>query len=206
MTKIPGKRYAYKFDFTALKMSCEAQQNPMPSDTKEGDLHAIMASVMGPEDNTSEQDSIMSPEHTASDADYINSPPSDGMQEYEELELAQSRLTPPPPYPGTTNNSYHTDLNTYGSSYQDYGVYGHSSIVSGSGGHASIVDHSQPQQSDGPCYQDLVTVAWTQSSQDCSWTASFRQSTNTLEEFDLSFLTGDNLQESQNYYGQGPAS
>ena len=146
----------------------------------------------------------MSPEYTASDADCINSPPSDAMQEYEELELTQSRLTPPPPYPGTAN-SYHTDLNTYGSGYQDYGVYGHSSIVSGSGGHASIDGHSHPQQpGDGPCYQDLVTVPWTQSGQD--WTSSFRQSTNTLEEFDLSFLTGDNLQESQSYYDQGPAS
>ena len=43
LTKIPGKRYAYKFDFLALKSACEAQQNPMPSDTKQDDLHAIMA-------------------------------------------------------------------------------------------------------------------------------------------------------------------
>ena len=43
LTKIAGKRYAYKFDFSALKLSCEAQQNPMPSDTKQEELHAIMA-------------------------------------------------------------------------------------------------------------------------------------------------------------------
>eukprot|EP00092_Neocalanus_flemingeri_P027434 GFUD01029754.1.p1 GENE.GFUD01029754.1~~GFUD01029754.1.p1 ORF type:complete len:501 (-),score=85.61 GFUD01029754.1:270-1772(-) len=43
LTKISGKRYAYRFDFHALALSCHAQQNSMPSDTKEADLVTIMA-------------------------------------------------------------------------------------------------------------------------------------------------------------------
>ena len=34
LTKIPGKRYAYKFDFHALTLACRAQQSPTPSDAK----------------------------------------------------------------------------------------------------------------------------------------------------------------------------
>ena len=46
LTKTPGKRYAYKYNFRALKLACEAQQNPMPSDTKEDKLHAIMQTAI----------------------------------------------------------------------------------------------------------------------------------------------------------------
>ena len=198
MTKIPGKRYAYKFDFSALKMSCEAQQNPMPSDTKEGELHAIMAPFLGSEDTVDQSptpsgDALMSPEYsTASDTDHINSPPSDSFIDYScELEQMSHRLTPPPPYPGTAStSSYHADLNTFTHNnmlaYDDYDQYAAASNSVASASHSS---HHQ----DAPCYQDLVPVSWSQANS--SWqslstvSSSFRQSTQTLEEFDLSFLS-----------------
>eukprot|EP00095_Tigriopus_kingsejongensis_P008679 maker-scaffold72_size415059-snap-gene-3.18 protein:Tk08679 transcript:maker-scaffold72_size415059-snap-gene-3.18-mRNA-1 annotation:"GH10509" len=43
LTKIPGKRYAYKFDFYALTLACRAQQSPTPSDTKISELTGILA-------------------------------------------------------------------------------------------------------------------------------------------------------------------
>ena len=69
LTKIPGKRYAYKFDFGALKMACEAQQNPMPSDTKQDDLHAIMAPFLS---HSAESSAAQSP----ASIDHLRSPGS----------------------------------------------------------------------------------------------------------------------------------
>ena len=179
-------------------MSCEAQQNPMPSDTKEGELHAIMAPFLGSEDTVDQSptpsgDALMSPEYsTASDTDHINSPPSDSFIEYScELEQMSHRLTPPPPYPGTAStSSYHADLNTFTHNnmlaYDDYDQYAAASNSVASASHSS---HHQ----DAPCYQDLVPVSWSQASS--TWqslstvSTSFRQSTQTLEEFDLSFLS-----------------
>jgi len=43
LTKIPGKRYAYRLDFKALDLACQAQQNSTPSDTKPDELKNIMA-------------------------------------------------------------------------------------------------------------------------------------------------------------------
>ena len=43
LTKIAGKRYAYRFDFHALQLACEAQQSPTPSDTKLTELTGILA-------------------------------------------------------------------------------------------------------------------------------------------------------------------
>ena len=43
LTKIPGKRYAYRFDFQSLLLACQAQQSPTPSDTKIAELTEILA-------------------------------------------------------------------------------------------------------------------------------------------------------------------
>ena len=124
LTKISGKRYAYKFDFVALKLACEAQQNPMPSDTKEGDLHAIYSQVTGSADQSTPCSVDQSPASTSTDlrspeyhvdGDYTHSPMTESLmsplyQEYSELEcsttdmstsfslLDHPRRTPPPPY------------------------------------------------------------------------------------------------------------
>ena len=43
LTKIAGKRYAYRFDFHCLQLACQAQQSPTPSDTKLTELTGILA-------------------------------------------------------------------------------------------------------------------------------------------------------------------
>ncbi len=43
LTKIPGRRYAYRFDFQSLLLACQAQQSPTPSDTKVAELTEILA-------------------------------------------------------------------------------------------------------------------------------------------------------------------
>ena len=46
LAKIPGKRYAYKFDFHALTLACRAQQSPTPSDAKLSELSGILAPLL----------------------------------------------------------------------------------------------------------------------------------------------------------------
>ena len=46
LAKIPGKRYAYKFDFHALTLACRAQQCPTPSDAKLSELSGILAPLL----------------------------------------------------------------------------------------------------------------------------------------------------------------
>jgi hypothetical protein len=48
LTKISGKRYAYKFDFHSLALACQAQQSPTPSDTKLTELTDILAPFLSP--------------------------------------------------------------------------------------------------------------------------------------------------------------
>ena len=48
LTKIPGKRYAYRFDFHSLQLACQAQQTPTPSDTKITELTQILAPLLHP--------------------------------------------------------------------------------------------------------------------------------------------------------------
>jgi len=48
LTKIPGKRYAYRFDFHCLQLACQAQQSPTPSDTKLTELTGILAPFLSP--------------------------------------------------------------------------------------------------------------------------------------------------------------
>ena len=46
MAKIQGKRYAYRFNFKALSLACQAQQSPMPSDAKIDDLNKVLAPLL----------------------------------------------------------------------------------------------------------------------------------------------------------------
>lgn len=48
LAKIPGKRYAYKFDFHALTLACHAQQSPAPSDAQLAELTGILAPLLAP--------------------------------------------------------------------------------------------------------------------------------------------------------------
>ncbi len=54
LTKIPGKRYAYRFDFHSLQLACQAQQTPTPSDTKISELTQILAPLLNSETGTSD--------------------------------------------------------------------------------------------------------------------------------------------------------
>ncbi len=54
LTKIPGKRYAYRFDFHSLQLACQAQQTPTPSDTKISELTQILAPLLNAEPGTSD--------------------------------------------------------------------------------------------------------------------------------------------------------
>ena len=46
LAKIQGKRYAYRFNFKALSLACQAQQSPMPSDAKLDDLNKVLAPLL----------------------------------------------------------------------------------------------------------------------------------------------------------------
>ena len=46
LAKIQGKRYAYRFNFKALSLACQAQQSPMPSDAKIDDLNKVLAPLL----------------------------------------------------------------------------------------------------------------------------------------------------------------
>ena len=144
LTKIPGKRYAYKFDFLALKSACEAQQNPMPSDTKQDDLHAIMAPFLSrsgsassmTEASQSPASSLRSPEYTSlqSPGDGLSSPRdlTTDLEFSAELELEYSgglgcqRRTPPPPYPGLgpSLDTQASDSGVFSQGYADLNNYG----------------------------------------------------------------------------------
>ena len=115
LTKIAGKRYAYKFDFSALKLSCEAQQNPMPSDTKQEELHAIMAPFLPGTPSSCPASAAPSPAPLLSPPP----PPADtetlpAFLEQGEVEVARSP-GPTPPYPGYQPAATWAgpDLNTY---------------------------------------------------------------------------------------------
>ena len=64
LTKISGKRYAYRFDFHSLLLACQAQQSPTPSDTKLTELTGILAPFLNPIPATSGTTSSSSPGST----------------------------------------------------------------------------------------------------------------------------------------------
>ena len=164
LTKIAGKRYAYKFDFSALKLSCEAQQNPMPSDTKQEELHAIMAPFLPASPSSCPASAATSPAPLLSPPP----PPADtetlpAFLEQGEVEVARS---PPPPYPGYLPAA--TDLNTYTFTEAEAGSV------------AECEELALEQYSvflELPSCQDLAPAA--------TWPGP---DLNTAEEFELSFL------------------
>ena len=159
LTKIAGKRYAYKFDFSALKLSCEAQQNPMPSDTKQEELHAIMAPFLPATPSSCPASAATSP------APLLSPPPADtetlpAFLEQSEVEVARS---PPPPYPGYQPAA--TDLNTYTFTEAEAGSV------------AECEELALEYSSELPSCQDLAPAA-----------TLAGPVLNTAEEFELSFL------------------
>ena len=168
LTKIAGKRYAYKFDFSALKLSCEAQQNPMPSDTKQEELHAIMAPFLPASPSSCPASAATSPAPLLSPPP----PPADtetlpAFLEQGEVEVARS---PPPPYPGYQPAATWAgpDLNTYTFTEAEAGSV------------AECEELALEQYSmflELPSCQDLAPAA--------TWPGP---DLNTAEEFELSFL------------------
>ena len=75
LAKIPGKRYAYKFDFQALTVACRAQQTPTPSDAKPQELYQHLAPLLG----TLESDS--SAGHSQPTKQSKNAPTKSGLGE-----------------------------------------------------------------------------------------------------------------------------
>ena len=133
--------YAYKFNFHALKSHCEAQA--LPSDTKQGDLHAIMAPFLSrsgsassmTEASQSPASSLRSPEYSSlqSPGDGLSSPRevTADLEFSAELELEYSgglsyqRRTPPPPYPGLgASLDTPTDSGVFSQGYADLNNYG----------------------------------------------------------------------------------
>ena len=90
LTKIPGKRYAYKFDFHALTLACRAQQSPTPSDAKLDELTVILEPFLTP-----------APSSTSTAAASNNSgPPSPSqVSEVSSCPTPNPPLPPPPPPP-----------------------------------------------------------------------------------------------------------
>ena len=186
LTKIMGKRYAYKFDFSALKSACEAQQNPMPSDTRQDDLHAIMApflprsgsasSITGSA-SQSPASSLRSPECSGlhSSGDGLASPRevTADLEFSTELELECSqRRTPPPPYPGLEDTA--VDSGMFSQGYADLNNYGPPNTGSqpeflapwtpASATQTDSVSHCDPGYQDSvshcdPGYQDAAFVS-----------------------------------------------
>ena len=201
LTKTPGKRYAYKYNFHALKRACEAQQNPMPSDTKEDALHAIMQTAI------SDEVSVQSPASSDTNTEY-----SEGS--------SQAR-SPPPPYPHhqTFNNSsqgYFSPYQGQNDNSEDYlspyqGVNDNSedylSPYQGQNDNDSSYDYSdlyeedpslpssdlvealvsQSSTSSLPFYQDLSPGSWATTGLHYS-ASSASSASPDIEEFNLTFL------------------
>ena len=186
LTKTQGKRYAYRYNFRALKLACEAQQNPMPSDTKEDRLHAIMQTAISDSpgmtqspshSDTREEYTLPSHSNSFSDTreEYIlSSLASPATTEYSEAS-SQAR-TPPPPYPDSLDTfntlaSYHSEEYLSPDSSYDYSDLSlpSSELVS------ALVCQSPPL----PHYQELSTGSWA--------TTGHHFSASDLE-FNLNFL------------------
>jgi hypothetical protein len=53
LTKMSGKRYAYRFNFKSLRLACLAQQTPMASDTKLTEIQKILDPFLSNNNSTS---------------------------------------------------------------------------------------------------------------------------------------------------------
>ena len=187
LTKTPGKRYAYKYNFIALKRACEAQQNPMPSDTKEDALHAIMQTAI------SDEVSVQSPASSDTNTEYS--------------EASSQARSPPPPYPHhhTFNNSSQGYFSPYqgqndnsedylspyqgqndnDSSYDYSDLYEEDPSLPSSDLVEALV--SQSSTSSLPFYQDLSPGSWATTGLHYS-ASSASSASPDIEEFNLTFL------------------
>ena len=205
LTKIAGKRYAYKFDFSALKLSCEAQQNPMPSDTKQEELHAIMAPFLPASPSSCPASAATSP------VSLLSPPPADtetlpAFLEQGEVEVARS---PPPPYPGYQPAATWAgpDLNTYTLTEAEAGSVAECeelALVSALLGPLDQ-DTVTPEL---PSYQDLAPATTWAGPDLNTYSYTTTSFSTTAEEFDLSFLAPGHQDGLHGYggYQQRPAS
>ena len=207
LTKIAGKRYAYKFDFSALKLSCEAQQNPMPSDTKQEELHAIMAPFLPATPSSCPASAATSPAPLLSPPP----PPADtetlpAFLEQGEVEVARS---PPPPYPGYQPAATWAgpDLNTYTLAEAGAGSVAECeelALVSALLG--PLDQHTVTPEL--PSYQDLAPATTWAGPDLNTYSYTTTSFSTTAEEFDLSFLAPGHQDGLHGYggYQQRPAS
>ena len=195
LTKTPGKRYAYKYNFHALKRACEAQQNPLPSDTKEDKLHAIMQTAI------SDEASVQSPASSDTREDFLlPSLASPATTEYSEAS-SQAR-SPPPPYPHNLNNYSEGYFSPYQGQYdssegylspyqEDDSSYDYSDLYQEDPSLPSsdLVEAlvSQSSTSSLPFYQDLSPGSWATTGLHYS-ASSASSASPDIEEFNLTFL------------------
>jgi hypothetical protein len=138
LTKISGKRYAYRFDFKALDLACQAQQNSTPSDTKLDDLKNIMAPFLGqPGSSSPSPRTCLTPKTDPSTATSPQSPQSPQSPEYLPNIPSPSFLSPP----------YHSNpISPY--------TLGEEVLMEGTSGMAATYTELQPRYSPPPAYQE----------------------------------------------------
>ena len=188
LTKTPGKRYAYKYNFRALKLACEAQQNPMPSDTKEDKLHAIMQTAISDSSGLAQSPAYSDTREEGREEYVLPSLASPAETEYSEVS-SQAR-TPPPPYPGQETLEIFSNITTYSEDYlspdssYDYSEFYHPDLVESSELVSVLV--SQAETSDSSTLTTLPNLSpgsWATSGIHYSASCS-----DNLQEFNLNFL------------------
>jgi hypothetical protein len=115
LTKIPGRRYAYRFDFQSLLLACQAQQSPTPSDTKVAELTEILAPFLSPA-GAAPPATVDAPPVTiatpcSAPSPCLNTPPPpiSPLPQYRQQQHLPTSL-PPPPYPTSPPPSYFADF------------------------------------------------------------------------------------------------
>ena len=93
MAKIQGKRYAYRFNFKALSLACQAQQSPMPSDAKLDDLNKVLAPLL--HQKRSQQDNYSATSEQTEQASVSSNETSIVSVSTEETYQVPDRVLPP---------------------------------------------------------------------------------------------------------------
>jgi len=106
LTKISGKRYAYRFNFKSLRLACLAQQTPMASDTKLTEIQKILDPFLDPSSTNSSFDplspkpspaSVASPDPPSFDQFSPPYPPPEETQGHQQKKQRMIESRPPPP-------------------------------------------------------------------------------------------------------------
>jgi len=106
LTKISGKRYAYRFNFKSLRLACLAQQTPMASDTKLTEIQKILDPFLDPSSTNSSFDplspkpspsSVASPDPPSFDQFSPPYPPPEETQGHQLKKQRMIESRPPPP-------------------------------------------------------------------------------------------------------------